>query len=164
VLHPNPFEGAEIVFHHCRPHESVMLRRLFWSSVPSPSFSAARINQIVSAARRNNSKHEISGMLLFTGVHFLEVLEGEDRNLADLWGRLQQDQRHRELFLISDDRCERRMYPEWKMGYLVDHKVDVQIESLHRVQAQVGRGPCVGGCSEWAANIIHPIMLRADSM
>jgi hypothetical protein len=142
-----------------------MLCRLFWASVPSPSFSAARINQIVSAARRNNSKHEISGMLLFTGAHFLEVLEGEDGDLADLWGRLKRDQRHCGLFRISDDRCAGRMYPEWKMGYLVDQEVDVQIESLHRLQAQAEREPrCVGGCSEWGARIIHPIMLRADSM
>ena len=31
-----------------------MLRRLAWSSVPSSSFSAARVNEIVAPSRRNN--------------------------------------------------------------------------------------------------------------
>jgi FAD-dependent sensor of blue light len=68
-----------------------MLRRLAWSSVPSPWFRAARINQIVVPSRRNNLRNHISGMLLFTGAHFLAVLKGEERDLSDFgyaWNRI----------------------------------------------------------------------------
>jgi hypothetical protein len=154
-----------------------MLRRLAWSSVPSPSFSPARLNEIIAPSRRNNERNQISGMLLFTGAHFLAMLEGEERNLGDLWLRLERDQRHCDLFRIGDETCVKRLYPEWKMGYLIDSGVDAQIESLRSLQARVDMDRARAGAPAkslrspqrvrstptWARTI-HPIMLRADSM
>lgn len=147
-----------------------MLRRLAWSSVPSPSFSAARLNQIIAPSRRNNERHGISGMLLFTGVHFLAIYEGEERDLDELWWRLERDQRHCDLFRIGNDLCGTRLYPEWMMAYEVDSEVDAQIESLRSLQsartnARAGtRRPLqTRGTPLWA-RIIQPIMAHADSM
>ena len=150
-----------------------MLRRLAWSSIPSPSFSPARLNEIIAPSRRNNARDQISGMLLFTGAHFLAMLEGEERNLGDLWLRLERDQRHCDLFRIGDEISVKRLYSEWKMGYMVDSGVDAQIESLRSLRARVDR--VRAGASKkslpspmrstprWARTI-HPIMLSADSM
>jgi hypothetical protein len=153
-----------------------MLRRLAWSSVPSPSFSAARLNQIIAPSRRNNERNHISGMLLFTGAHFLAMLEGEERDLSALWLRLERYQRHCDLFRIGDDLCGKRMYSEWMMAYMVDSKVDEQIESLRALQArfevdgaranaqaETVRSLHIRSTLTWA-QIIQPIMLRADSM
>ena len=153
-----------------------MLRRLAWSSVPSPSFSAAHLNEIIAPSRRNNERNHISGMLLFTGAHFLAMLEGEEWELSALWLRLEGDQRHCDLFRIGDELCGRRTYSEWMMAYLVDSKVDAQIESLRSLQARVdvdhacadARAETVRSVQAWStpmwAQIIQPIMLRADSM
>jgi Sensors of blue-light using FAD len=153
-----------------------MLRRLAWSSVPSSSFSAAHLNQIIAPSRRNNERNHISGMLLFTGAHFLAMLEGEERELGALWLRLEQDQRHCDLFRIGDDLCGKRMYSEWMMAYIVDSKVDEQIEALRSLQARVDVDHARAGARAetvrslharsmpmWA-QIIQPIMARADSM
>jgi hypothetical protein len=153
-----------------------MLRRLAWSSVPSPSFSAAHLNQIIAPSRRNNERNHISGMLLFTGAHFLAVLEGEEWNLGILWLRLERDQRHCDLFRIGDDLCGKRMYSEWMMAYMVDSKVDAQIESLRSLRGRFDMDGARAGTQAdpvrslqarstpmWA-QIIHPILLRADSM
>jgi len=69
-------------------------------------------------------------MLLFTGAHFLYILEGEERDLDELWLHLERDQRHCHLFRIADDWCATRLRPEWMMAYEVDSDVDAQIESL----------------------------------
>lgn len=153
-----------------------MLRRLAWFSVPSPSFSAAHLNQIIAPSRRNNERNHISGMLLFTGAHFLAMLEGKERDLSALWLRLERDRRHCDLFRIGDDLCGKRMYPEWMMAYMVDSKVDEQIESLRALQArfevdsarasaqaETVRSLQIRSTPMWA-QIIQPIMLRADSM
>jgi hypothetical protein len=153
-----------------------MLRRLAWSSVPSPSFSAARLNQIIAPSRRNNERNHISGMLLFTGAHFLSILEGEEWVLDELWLRLMRDQRHCDLFRIGDDLCGDRLYPEWMMAYEVDPAVDAQIESLHSLQSKADRdragtrarsgtrrSPQAQNTPMWA-RIIQPIMAHADSM
>lgn len=132
-----------------------MLRRLAWSSVPSPSFSAARLNEIAAQSRRNNERHHLSGMLLFTGAHFLGILEGEERDLGNLWSRLERDQRHRELIHIGDGLCGKRWFPEWMIAYTDHAVVGVQIEKLRSAEAWIA--------SKWG-EMIHPIMLRADSM
>ena len=74
-----------------------MLRRLAWSSILSPSFSVAHLNDIIAPSRRNNKRHHISGMLLFTGAHFLGILEGDDCDLGNLWLRLERGSRHGDL-------------------------------------------------------------------
>jgi hypothetical protein len=132
-----------------------MLRRLAWSSVPSPSFSAARLNEIVAPSRRNNERNHISGMLLFTGAHFLAILEGHERDLDSLWLRLERDERHCDLIRIGDDLCGERWFPAWMMAYTDHAVVGPQIETLRSPQAWIA--------SKWA-EMIHPIMLGAESM
>jgi hypothetical protein len=148
-----------------------------WSSIPAPSLSPARLNDIIAPSRRNNERNQISGMLLFTGAHFLAMLEGEERNLDDLWLRLERDQRHCDLFRISEEICVKRLYSEWMMGYVVDSWVDAQIEQLRSVPSPVCNGRAGAGTPEWAlrsprhvrstpkrARTIHPNTRRADSM
>ena len=132
-----------------------MLRRMAWSSVPSASFSAARLNEIVAPSRRNNERSHVSGMLLFSGAHFLGILEGDERDLDSLWSRLERDTRHHQLVRIGDEACGERWFPEWMMAYTDHAVVGSQIETLRSPQAWIA--------SKWA-EMIHPIMLRADSM
>jgi hypothetical protein len=132
-----------------------MLRRMAWSSVPSPSFSAAHLNEIVAPSRRNNERNDLSGMLLFTGAHFLEILEGDESALDELWPCLERDKRHCDLVRIGDELCADRWFPEWMMAYADHADVGGQIEALRSPQAPTG--------SKWA-EMIHTIMLHADSM
>jgi Sensors of blue-light using FAD len=132
-----------------------MLRRLAWSSVPSSSFSAARLDEIVVPSRRNNERNHLSGMLLFTGAHFLGILEGDERDLGNLWVRLERDPRHRELIHIGDDLCGKRWFPEWMTAHTDHAVVGHQIERLRSAETWIA--------AKWA-EMIHPIMLRADNM
>ncbi len=132
-----------------------MLRRLAWSSVLSPSFSAARLNDIIAPARHYNERHHISGMLLFTGADFLGILEGHASDLGVLWLRLERDQRHRDLLRIGDDPCGERWFPHWTMAYADHAHVAAQIQTLRSPQEWIA--------SKWA-DIVRPMLLRADSM
>jgi hypothetical protein len=128
---------------------------LAWSSVPSPSFSAAGLDEIVACARRNNERHHVSGMTLFTGAHFLGVLEGAEWDLANLWHKLGRDERHRDLRHIGDVLCGERWFPTWMMSRTDNAVVRAQIESLRSPQV---RSPA----AEWADAML-PIMLHAGA-
>jgi len=136
----------------------------------------ARLNEIIAPSRRNNERNHISGMLLFTGANFLGILEGHEFDLRELWLRLERDQRHRDLLRIGDDWCGERWFPQWRMGYIVDAKVDAQIESSRLLQARIDLdgtragthlatlpSPRVRTTPKWA-RIIRSVMLSADSM
>ena len=133
-----------------------MLRRLAWSSVPSSSFSVASLDEIVASARRNNERHHVSGMMLFTGVHFLGVLEGAEWDLANLWQKLGRDERHCDLRHIGDVLCGDRWFPRWMMSRTDSAVVRAQIESLRSPQV---RSPTAG----WV-EAIRPIMLHAEAV
>lgn len=145
-----------------------MLRRIAWSSALAPSFATARLNEIIAPARRKNERMHISGMLVFTGSHFLGIHEGDERDLAPLWLSLDADTRHRELTRIGDEACGGRWFPTWLVGYSDDPGVDQQIEAFRALQTVMAgtpeptrsRSPAP---SAWA-QIIRPIMLCADSM
>lgn len=132
-----------------------MLRRLAWSSVPSASFLPERLHELVACARRNNERHHVSGVLLFTGVHFLGLIEGAEWDLARLWHQLTRDERHRDLLRIGDDLCGARWFPVWMMACMDHSVVGPQIETL--------RAPERGAAPGWAQTL-RPIMLSADAM
>ena len=143
-----------------------MLRRTAWSSALAPSFSAARLNEIIAPARRNNERFHISGMLVFTGSHFLGTHEGDELDLDRLWRSLEADVRHCKLTRIGEELCTERWFPKWLMGYSADPGVDKQIEAFGALQTLTGRRPQRSrqpAPSTWT-RIIRPIMLQADCM
>ena len=143
-----------------------MLRRIAWSSTLAPSFSAARLNEIIAPARRNNERLHISGMLVFTGSHFLGLHEGDERDLDRLWQSLEADVRHCELTRIGEELCAKRWFPKWVMGYSADIDVDKQIEAFRALQTLMAGGakPSRPPAPSTWTQIIRPIMLHADCM
>lgn len=131
-----------------------MLSRLAWSSVPSPTFSAARLNEIIAPSRRHNERNHISGMLIFTGAQFLGTLEGDDRDLGRLWTRLEEDRRHMSLVRIGIEACGVRWFPNWMMAYTDHADLSARIDILRSPLPMVGK---------WS-DMMRPIMMSADSM
>ena len=132
-----------------------MLRRLAWSSILSPSLSTAHLKEIIALSHRNNERHHISGMLLFTGVHFLGILEGDEWDLGNLWLRLERDPRHYDLIRIGTELCGARWFPRWTMAYAQCDRVATQIETIRSPQTWIA--------AKWA-ELIRPIMVRADGI
>jgi len=129
-----------------------MLRRLAWTSRASVSCSMARFRHTAAPWRFNNERNHLSGMLLFTGVHFLAVLEGQERDLDGLWRRLQEDKRHRDLIRIGDTACGRRWFPHWILSCTTDPVAAAEIERLRSSPEPI--------VSNWT-QLIPPIMLKA---
>ena len=94
-------------------------------------------------------------MLLYTGVHFLEILEGEESVLDEMWSQLKLDDRHASLVRIGDEACGERRFPDWKMAYANDP--DVGRRSRRCVR------PTTPHTSTWS-DTTGSIMARADSM
>jgi hypothetical protein len=133
----------------------LMLHRLTWSSLPSAFLSAAHLGEISAPSRRNNERNHISGRLLFTGAHFLGVLEGDERDLGKLWLSMAGDERHRDVIRIGDALCGKRWFPEWMMAYTHHADIGAQIEAIRLPHPPSAPPP---------PEMIHSIMLGADSM
>jgi hypothetical protein len=73
------------------------------------------VNSILASSTRNNPENDITGVLVATRTHFLQVLEGEFEALNATFERIARDKRHDTLQLISFTEIEERQFADWAM-------------------------------------------------
>jgi len=74
------------------------------------------LDRILLASRRNNSRDDITGMLLFNGKRFLQALEGPDELVTATYDRIKLDPRHRAPVLLSSKPITERQFGAWAMA------------------------------------------------
>ena len=93
------------------------LLSLIYLSAARVPFSRQDLLELLTLSRENNSKLGITGMLLFKAGNFLQVLEGEEKQVLPLYEKIALDRRHRKLITLSQERCTHRNFPDWSMGF-----------------------------------------------
>lgn len=78
---------------------------------------AVDVESILSVSRRNNDRVGLSGLLIFDGRRFLQVLEGEGAAVRATVQRIQTDPRHRAIVKLSERRVTEREFGEWAMAW-----------------------------------------------
>lgn len=80
-------------------------------------FSDEDLLAILEHSRRNNAERNITGMLLYMEGSIIQVLEGEQKAVEELLGRIQQDSRHRDVAAVFKRPIRKRLFGDWSMGY-----------------------------------------------
>jgi hypothetical protein len=101
------------------PEETAMVHQIVYASAPVGSLEAVDIEAILEQARRNNQKRGVTGFLLFDGSQFLQLLEGEKRDVREAFEIIRRDPRHRDVqpMLSQDD--ARQCFSSWSMAYAI---------------------------------------------
>lgn len=73
------------------------------------------LESILVSSSRNNPAHDITGVLVVSETHFLQVLEGPFEPLNATFERISRDTRHEETQLISFTEIEERRFADWAM-------------------------------------------------
>ncbi|NVK56526.1 MAG: BLUF domain-containing protein [Alteromonadaceae bacterium] len=94
------------------------LTRLIYTSTISASFSADDIEDILTTARKNNSKNNVTGMLCFNKKYFLQCLEGSRTAVNNTYHHILNDQRHTNIIMLDYKEITTRDYTGWAMGYM----------------------------------------------
>lgn len=91
------------------------LKTLTYTSRARLDLGDEALTAIHQTARHLNVLDGISGLLLFDGSRFLQIVEGTEDAIDNLVERLRMDPRH-SAFEIRDERfVERRSFPDWSM-------------------------------------------------
>ena len=92
------------------------LKTLTYTSRARLDHSDRDLREIHEAARHLNALDGITGLLLFDGVRYLQILEGSEEAIDHLAERLRMDPRHGS-FEVRDERfVERRSFSDWSMN------------------------------------------------
>ncbi len=101
---------------------SESLHRLIYYSTnrisASPDVMATTIQQILTASRRNNPRVDVTGALMFNAGCFAQVLEGPEAAVTNTFERIQQDERHGTVSVLSFGPVEKRAFDRWSMGFV----------------------------------------------
>jgi hypothetical protein len=68
-------------------------------------------------ARLSNAKHELTGMLLYNGGAFVQILEGQPALVEAMFGAIVRDKRHSQITLITKQAIAERAYEGWTMSH-----------------------------------------------
>ena len=91
------------------------LKSLTYTSYAALDFDAGQLEDIHRVARDLNALDGISGLLVFNGTRFLQVIEGSEAAVNDLVERLRRDPRHTGFEVRDERSIERRSFPDWSM-------------------------------------------------
>lgn len=107
-----------------------MLSQLVYVSVRKPSCTEEEIQKILAACQRNNSDKYITGVLLYSGTHFVQYLEGDYRKIVSLYDNIKEDDRHKNVVMITSSPIKERSFPSWQMGAkkFDDNSIEFQTE------------------------------------
>lgn len=92
------------------------LRRIIYTSQALEPFSKRDFLDMLHESRAYNSIDNISGVLMYGNGTFIQIIEGEQENVNDLFTRILRDSRHKEVKLILDSFVDSRYFSNWAMG------------------------------------------------
>ncbi len=117
-----------------------MIRRMAYVSRPLPELAVTEIPRIVTVARANNARDGLTGVLVYTGADFAQLIEGPEPAVAALWARVAADHRHRDISILLDETNHRPWFPDWRMGYLVNADLARQIGVWRELRRRIEDG------------------------
>ncbi len=102
-----------------------MLITLIYGSNAASHLTEADLIDILNDCRIKNKARGITGMLLYHDENFLQVLEGEEEIVTDLYYKISQDPRHENLLIYVKKPIDQRQFGEWEMGFVDVEDLDV---------------------------------------
>ena len=90
---------------------------------------------IARQSRVNNQQQDITGILVFDGESFAQLVEGSERAIMGLLERLKADARHERMEVLQlEPSMLPRQFPGWRLGYVRMERVASGIASLRGKQ------------------------------
>lgn len=100
-----------------------LITSLSYISTARPDLTASEFQNILHAAHKRNEKLNLTGLLAFNGLNFMQLLEGSRDNVNCCMRLIERDRRHDGLVLFDRHSAARREFPDWQMaGILLNPK------------------------------------------
>ncbi len=90
---------------------------VIYASRAAEDFHEHEIPDLLKQARVANAAHEVTGMLLYIGGSFVQVLEGEAGMVDSVFAAIGRDKRHLDLTRITRESILERAFEGWTMSH-----------------------------------------------
>lgn len=93
------------------------LYQLIYVSSSIGLLSEPELNKLLVSFRTNNQRHNITGMLLYNSGNIMQVIEGDQGDIEQLFNNIHSDTRHTGIIVLSKKAIIEREFGDWSMSY-----------------------------------------------
>ncbi len=93
-----------------------MFRVVYISSAIKP-FSESELVDLLVKSREKNSQKGITGMLLYNDGNFMQLIEGKETAVKQLYTVISHDPRHHGHILLLNEQTSESLFGEWSMAF-----------------------------------------------
>lgn len=93
-----------------------MFHVIYVSEAARP-MSQADLLELLEVSRRRNARLLLTGLLLYADGKFMQVLEGKEVSVREVFDVILQDQRHSNVVTLKLEAKPRRHFPDWTMAF-----------------------------------------------
>ena len=90
---------------------------LVYGSHAVAPFTKEQLVALLEKSQRSNQARGISGLLLYRDGVFLQVLEGPEALVKEVYGKIRSDPRHQGIEILMEGYSPRRQFPDWSMAF-----------------------------------------------
>ncbi len=101
---------------------------IYHSLASGDGISPEGLFDLLRQARAYNQAHRLTGLLLYAAdtKEFVQVLEGPRDEVARIYEKIAQDERHKHAFVLHEAVANGRMFPDWRMGFVATDLNDLR--------------------------------------
>lgn len=121
------------------------MKRLMYISTTTRKLSAEEVDEIAAKSVINNTRDQVTGVLISAHEFFFQTLEGEPEAVDRVLTRIRNDVRHRDILILKvEPNVKERLFGEWSMktvrlegtGDLLIEAIRIMLENItesHRI-------------------------------
>jgi hypothetical protein len=116
--------------------------RLLYISHAAHTLTEAQVQDILESARRKNPANKITGVLIYGGGLFMQVLEGPEHEVLRQYVKILDDARHSDAQILQISPAHNRIFEKWSMGGIdgdplkFEHIAELRARRLEVVQTK----------------------------
>ncbi|WP_031432825.1 phosphate-starvation-inducible PsiE family protein [Methylomarinum vadi] len=93
-----------------------MIRLVYISQSVKP-VSSDDLMSLLRQCRTNNTKNNLTGVLLYHNECFIQVLEGKEEVINKVYEKIKKDPRHKNVIELNREYISERQFDQWSMGF-----------------------------------------------
>lgn len=111
------------VFERNHPSQAKMLYSICYFSTANASLSDTDFKNLFDNIIKKNAANNITGVLVFDGGNFMQILEGSKIDVIDTYNKIAKDERHHTIIKVAESDYPDRIFAKYDYGFkIVDNK------------------------------------------
>ncbi len=110
--------------------------QLIYSSKPASKLEVQNLIEILKDAQKYNQDEGISGFLLYGPDKLIQLLEGEEQKVINLYQKIKKDRRHSDIAVQYFGYAESRCMPFLGMGLCLMYEINIHDHHFYFSRAE----------------------------